>query len=221
MPAGTRLPSPPPAPPGARGVRLERGPGGRQALRVSHGIVPMATKRTELDGWTPMHSDALAERLEELHPDSFGWALSVCGGDPDLAEEALQMAYLKIIEGRARFHGRSSLKTWLFAVIRHTALDLLRRRGREAARLRPVAAEAPGRGDPEEHALARERSDAIRRGLDRLSDRQRAILHLVFYQGLTLDDAAQVLGISPGAARVHYARAKARLADLIPCEVAR
>jgi DNA-directed RNA polymerase specialized sigma24 family protein len=39
----------------------------------------------------------------------------------------LQIAYLKILEGKARFDGRSSLKTWLFAIIRRTALEQRRR----------------------------------------------------------------------------------------------
>ena len=36
--------------------------------------------------------------------------------------------YVKVLDGKARFDGRSSLKTWLFAVIRHTALAQRRTR---------------------------------------------------------------------------------------------
>src|SRR2546423_8786391 len=59
--------------------------------------------------------------LERLHSASFGWALNCCRRDATEAEEVLQTVYLKILEGRARFRGESSLKTWLFAVIRKTA----------------------------------------------------------------------------------------------------
>jgi DNA-directed RNA polymerase specialized sigma24 family protein len=48
-------------------------------------------------------------------------------------------------------------------------------------------------------------------GLDRLPDRQREALHLVFYDGPTVDEAADVMHISPGAARRHYQRGKERL----------
>ena len=51
-----------------------------------------------------------------------------------------------------------------------------------------------------------------------LSERQRSLLHLVFYHGLTVDDAADALGISVGSARTHYARGKARLAVLLDAE---
>ena len=50
---------------------------------------------------------------------------------------------------------------------------------------------------------------------DHLSPRQRALLHLVYYQDMTIEDASQVLGISVGSARTHYARGKQRLRALL------
>jgi RNA polymerase sigma factor (sigma-70 family) len=47
--------------------------------------------------------------------------------------------------------------------------------------------------------------------LSRLSSRQREVLHLVFYQELTIAAAAEILGISLGSARAHYERGKAKL----------
>src|SRR5689334_233240 len=57
----------------------------------------------------------LAEQLEQLHPASFAWALGCCDRDRAEAEEVLQNVYVKVLEGKARFNGRSTLKTWLFA----------------------------------------------------------------------------------------------------------
>jgi DNA-directed RNA polymerase specialized sigma24 family protein len=53
----------------------------------------------------------LAPELERLHPAAFGWALSCCRWDRAAAEDVLQASYLKLLDGRARFDGRSSLKT--------------------------------------------------------------------------------------------------------------
>src|ERR1700681_1018048 len=64
----------------------------------------------------------LKAELETLHSASFGWALHCCRRDRTEAEEVLQTVYLKILEGKARFRGDASLKTWLFAVIRKTAI---------------------------------------------------------------------------------------------------
>src|SRR5688500_4069383 len=70
----------------------------------------------------------LQAELEKLHSASFGWALSCCRRDHAEAEEVLQTVYLKIVEGKAKFRGESSLKTWLFAVIRKTAIGEYRKR---------------------------------------------------------------------------------------------
>jgi RNA polymerase sigma-70 factor (ECF subfamily) len=66
-----------------------------------------------------------------------------------------------------------------------------------------------------------ERARALASALGKLSGRQREVLHLVFSQDLTIEQAAGVLGIATGSARQHYERGKARLRELLPHEAAR
>lgn len=170
-------------------------------------------------GWVPaletsMTHDDVQRSLTELHPASAGWALSCCRWDREEAEEVLQVAYLKILDGRARFDGRSSFKTWLFAVIRRTAAE-----GRRRSWLRTLTGtrwldgqpEPAPVETPESQAGESEASRTLRAALKALPARQREVLHLVFYQDLTLDEASRVLGISLGSARTHYHRGKASL----------
>src|SRR5215475_13732861 len=82
-----------------------------------------------------MDENELRMQLEQHHPVSYGWAMSCCSRVPELADDVLQATYLKILQGRARFHGRATFKTWLFAVIRLTALDELRRHWLRRCRL--------------------------------------------------------------------------------------
>src|ERR1700704_2767555 len=63
----------------------------------------------------------LKRQLERAHADCFGWAMACCGRDRDDAEEGLQTVYLTVLDGRARYDGRSTFRTWLFGVIRRTA----------------------------------------------------------------------------------------------------
>lgn len=126
----------------------------------------------------------------------------------------LQTVYLKVLDGRARFDGASTPKTWLFSVIRRTAAGrrrsgLIRRMllGVWASR---VAMPTPA-ADPHADLEAAERADRLRAALGSLSERQRQVLELVFYHDLTIEQAAGVLEIRLGSARTHYERGKRSL----------
>lgn len=126
----------------------------------------------------------------------------------------LQTAYLKVLDGRARFDGASSPKTWLFAVIRRTAAG--RRSSGVVRRLllgdRARRGAAPVRtAGPHSSLEAAERAIRLRAALRKLSERQRQVLELVFYQEMTIEQAAGVMAIGLGSARTHYERGKRSL----------
>ncbi len=167
----------------------------------------------------PTDSDDLEARLAGLHVASFGWACSCCAWNEADAEDVLQDVYLKVISGKASFDGRSGFRTWLFGVIRYTALERRRRvRSLDAFRERlatEVAAEAETGVPPEDGTEEEDRARALRSALRSLAARQREVVHLVFYEGMTIGEAAEVMAISIGSARVHYDRAKKRLRALL------
>jgi len=163
-----------------------------------------------------MERAELEQELERMHAACWGWALACCGRDREIAEEALQSAYLRILSGQARFDGRSSMRTWVFGVIRRTVMEELRReRAREARRAggevdAELVADSASRAD-----IAAERSEqsaVLVAALATLSPRQREVLQLVFYHDMTIEEAAQVMHISLGSARTHYDRGKKALA---------
>ncbi len=163
-----------------------------------------------------MDESELRAQLEQFHPVSYGWALSCCSCNPMEAEDILQTAYLKILDGRAQFDGRAAFKTWLFAVIRRTAADERRRGWLRWVRLDGYWQERDGDTQPAARGDALEQSERLnlfRTALARLPRRQQEVLHLVFYQDLTVEEAAGVMGVSLGSARTHYERGKHRLGD--------
>ncbi len=167
----------------------------------------------------PMDLSELKAELEKHHHSSFGWALSCCRRDRTEAEEVLQTVYLKILEGKARFGGKASFRTWLFAVIRKTAAEEHRRSllrklrfslSSQAGTKRVARAEEPG--ELFERSMAQKR---FQQALEELPARQREALHLVFYEDLSLREAAEVMGVSIGSARTHYERGKKRLREIL------
>ena len=148
--------------------------------------------------------------IETLHAAGFAWSMACCQRNRERAEDVLQASYLKILEGRARFAGRSSFKTFLFGVIRRTAAEQRRRTaiGRVLFGGATPAEPSTGEGGADDRLVFRE-------ALARLARRQREVLELVFSMGMTVQEAADTLSISAGSARVHYDRGKRRLAALL------
>src|SRR5437667_3140652 len=142
--------------------------------------------------------------LEELHAAAFGWAMSCCGWDRTAAEDVLQATYLKLLDGRARFDGRSSFRTFVFGVIARSAREARRRAA--LRRWLPLASlllgpeAVDGRPDPAAALVRADETARLVRALGRLWERRRQGLHLGFYVDLTIGEAPAVAGGSVGTA---------------------
>ncbi len=163
-----------------------------------------------------MDETELRNLLVTLHSASFAWAMSCCR-DRELVEDVLQSVYVKLLDGHAPHEGGSSFRTWLFAVIRNAVRDKQRKRWwsrvlrLEFELLAEVADSTPGVHPTDEE----DELKIVRAALGKLPERQRQVAHLVFYEDLTVEDAANVMGVTVGTARQHYARAKKSLKNML------
>jgi RNA polymerase sigma factor (sigma-70 family) len=165
-----------------------------------------------------MNSYELQDELEKHHREAYGWALSCCARNPAEAENVLQAVYLKVLQGKARFDGRASFKTWLFAVIRRTAIDERRRQWLRRLRIDRYQESIESTASAKSADVAIYHSEVralFQRALVKLPGRQREVLQLVFYHDLSLAEAAEVMTVSLGSARTHYERGKQRLRQLM------
>ncbi len=164
-----------------------------------------------------MDETELRTQLEQHDAVCLGWALNCCGYIKHDAEDVLQTAYQKVLQGQARYDGRSSFKTWLFAVIRRTALDERRRRWLRLLGLskytqeQEVQTETADCGNFPDQCQETDLAKKFKAGLLQLPKRQREALHLVFYQDLSLQEASSVMNVSIGSTRTHYERGKQNL----------
>ncbi|MBI5531577.1 MAG: RNA polymerase sigma factor [Deltaproteobacteria bacterium] len=161
--------------------------------------------RARVNRWAHHHGDAMLR-----------WAVRLLG-DRSLAEDAVQDAFVVALRRTAMVRDASE-RTWLLEVTRRVCSGM-RRAGR---RIEPLSGEERGAGrEPgtdgaaDASAMDRQRSAAIERCLGRLPDRQREILYLVFGEGLTVEQAAQVVEVSPGTARTHYHRGKEAMREML------
>jgi RNA polymerase sigma factor (sigma-70 family) len=153
-------------------------------------------------------------QLAELHDGAWRWTMSIVSKDQATADDVLQQVYLKIIEGRARYDGRSTLKTWLYGVIRNTGYRHYRRRVKDQLKVAKFGAdrEIDGVGVIDDAPLARDRNKLlVAQAMNQLPARQREVLELTVYREFTLEQCASILGIGVGSVRTHYHRGKASL----------
>ncbi|WP_194778519.1 RNA polymerase sigma factor [Pararhodonellum marinum] len=153
-----------------------------------------------------MKKSILEDILKELHQQAYHWSRQCCSFDEDLEKDVLQQVYLKILNGKAIYKEKSQLKTWLFSVIRFTASEWRKK----DQNVFPMDMDFDT-AEQEEEAKTDSHEDLIQI----LPERQKEILLLVFYHNLTLEKAAEVMGISIGSVRTHYDRGKKNLKDLI------
>ena len=146
--------------------------------------------------------------LEAIHGQVYGWALSRCEFDHAAAEDLMQQAYVEVLSGSARFDNKSSLKTFVFAVVQNLAKSRFRR---IATRLRLLREHAAGIDEAVADPVDPDADSDIWPAVKALPARQRDIIELVFCRDLTIEEASGVMGVSTGTGRVHYDRAKKAL----------
>lgn len=135
--------------------------------------------------------------------------------DPALAEDVVHDVFAAVIAGQARFEQRSSLRTWLVAILKHKIVDAVRKRAGEcsldALTDNEASAPLPALADHADPCLVAEHRQALRRTLLRL-EALPAPLRRVFEMHVVLGHStAEVCGaldITPGNlwVRVHRAR---------------
>ena len=138
-------------------------------------------------------------------------------GDRDTAEDLLQETLIRMQRALPGFEGRSSLRTWSFAIASRVAADYLRhpdRRARiveldEAAEL---ADPAPG---SEARLVAEDMNDCIRGNIDTLPESYRSALILHDLEGLSIDQVAEVCACTVATAKIRVHRARRRLRETL------
>lgn len=129
--------------------------------------------------------------------------------DRAAAEDVTALAFERAYRKRRRFDPRrGSRRAWLFGIARNAALDELRRRGRSAE----LVAEPADRGpDVDERVEVALRRAALRQAMARLTARERELVALKFFAGLSNAEIARVIGVSESNAGTRLHRVVERL----------
>jgi RNA polymerase sigma-70 factor (ECF subfamily) len=114
---------------------------------------------------------------------------------------------LQMHRARATFLEGAPVLPWALAIARRLAVDAHRRRRREVIGVETEEEVAGPADDGEAHAVAAETAKRLRSELDRLPEPQRVAFQLVKEEGLSMAEAAAVLGTTVMAVKLRAHRA--------------
>ncbi len=165
---------------------------------------------------------AIGELFERYYPSSLRVARGILRSEPE-SQDAVQAAYLSAFRHLDRFREDSAFKTWITRIVVNCCLMQIRERTyrlrwvhlkeiEQTAGAIVLRSPAPS---PEETASSRELASAHSRALAKLPLRWREVYLLRDVSGLSLQEAANELGVTVAAAKTRLFRARARMRRLL------
>ena len=152
---------------------------------------------------------AMRELYVRYNGALYAFAMSRCN-NAELSSDCVHDTMLDVMRSAARFSGKSSVKTWLFAIARNKLVDALRKRGKLS-----YVEEVPESDDhtpnPETAAIAAAESKRLRKCIDGLRDTHRTAVQLAFLEELTYPEIAEIEAVPVGTIKTRIYHAKQAL----------
>ena len=158
--------------------------------------------------------DAYEQVFRALHDALLRYALRITGND-EAAQDVVQDVFVKLWTVRSRLDPDRSLKAFLYRMVRNRAYNRQRNRRTRSAKhalLRQERQHHPA-DRPDHQANGKLLDTHMQAWIDELPERQREALVLSRYEGLSHDEVAAVMEISPRTVNNHLVRALKHLRD--------
>ena len=137
--------------------------------------------------------------------------------DRQRAEDAVQETFTAVWRSAASYRPeRGPVAPWLYAVARNAIVDRLRARVDPLSEAPDVASGEPGPADRAESAFVAWR---VHRALEELPDKEREVVELAYWSGMSQSEVAEYLHIPLGTVKTRTRSALARLAGLLEGEL--
>ena len=153
--------------------------------------------------------------LVNRHKDhTFNLALRLCGNYEE-AEEVAQDAFLKAYRSLSKFKMKSSFSTWLFRIVYNTAISHLRTRKAGILKLEDFQAEPSGFTGYVSEQEDDYRKSLVNFALKKLIEDERTLITLFYYEDLSIEEIAEITGLSTSNVRIRLFRARKKMHDII------
>ena len=158
-------------------------------------------QRLLIDGLRRNDRESLANIYDAYSPIAYGFALKTLGSAGE-AEDVVQESFLALWRQADRLDPKKGVRSYLLTIVHNKSIDRLRRQGRKRESAldleAPMVSEAAG---PEEIASLKSEQDAVRSAMKALSEEQRLAVEMTYFNGMTINEAAQRLKVPIGTVK--------------------
>ena len=163
-------------------------------------------------------SDAFRALVETHSRQVFRLAFRMTGNEQD-AEDVVQESFLRAYRQLGRFESRANFGTWLYRIVSNCSVDLMRSKQARHDQVRgdsldqegAVELPAANSADPERQAQSAEIDRRVQNALRDLSPLERAAFTLRHYEGRSIEEICETLGLGTSAAKHSVFRAVKKL----------
>ena len=159
---------------------------------------------------------AFEKIMTHYEPYVFGllWRIT---GDRAKAEDLCQETFIRVLKGLPRFRRESSLKTWVFRIAHNTATDLFRASKPDTEPLEEAdsPSQSTGAAGPLEEIESAQLRSRLEAAMKTLPNLPRTILHLFYWDDLSVAHIASVLNLPEGTVKTHLFRGRQALRDSV------
>lgn len=136
--------------------------------------------------------EGLAEVIR-THRDGLTLYIYSIVGNMDLAEEIMEDTFVKLYVKKPKYSEKSSFKTWLYSIGKHTAADYIRKESRISVTPYDNVIDISDEENLEHTAVKGEEKIALHKAMQRLKPDYEQVLYLTYFEDFTNDEAAKVM----------------------------
>jgi RNA polymerase sigma-70 factor (ECF subfamily) len=155
-----------------------------------------------IERWNRGDQRAAAEIVARHAPALARFAAS--SGEREEIDELVQDTFVRAFNSLGTFRADSSLRTWLFTILRRLVLDRRRAERRQRNKVELEEGHAVQAYDALDALVADETAERVKKAIERLSPLQREVFMLRVTEGMPYGELAKLVGSTEGACRVHY-----------------
>jgi len=163
------------------------------------------------------NSNAFSHLVDKHKDKAYNLAFRICGNHEE-AEELAQDSFLKAYRSLKSFKMKSSFSTWLYRIVYNTTISQLRAKKKGILSLEDFPADATdfiGTNTSEEEAEKEYRNSLVNFALQKISEDERGLISLYYYDEMSTDEISEVTGISKSNIKVKLFRARQKMLEII------